>query len=283
MLSDPAHIDTDLDQLVALQRITFGDAARLQQWIYRTNVTVAIIAIGTIFVTNTVVIVLSTIIAFLLVVLSAYFRWALSGHRRFAEKVRKATLLSKGLGCELSSTDRRSIRASFKGDDSEVETFLDPDYYASTAPTGTQRLAEMLEESAFHSEYIARKCANKSWVWFGAFLIAAIVIFVAIVAIFTKPAAPLAAQVFLMTLTLSISKDFLGAAINYTNAAMSLQSILERLKVLKKGGDDLKELLFIFSDYNSTVEEMPLFIPGIHEKEKQKLNDLWQKYSAQYV
>lgn len=272
------NIDADLDQLIGLQRFTYAEASYLQQWIFRINVIVVLIGVTAIFVTNDFALITGAIIAFVLIAFVTYFDWVLNSHRTFAEKVRKATLLSRGLGRPLSAADRRSIRATFKGDDGRAVAFADPKYYASSAGPGPRRLAEMLEESAFWSEHLSKECARISWIRFVIFLVAAISIFVAVVTIFTQSNASGAAQVFLATLTLLISKNFLGAAISYTSTAASLRSILERLETSKKGDDSLEDLLFIFVEYNSAVEGAPLFIPGIYEKQQSKLNQLWRRH-----
>ncbi len=273
-----AETETDIDALIGLQRGAYEDASKLQKWSFWLNLSIAGAGIVTVFVGDSHIALGATLIAFLLFLLTVFLSWRHRGLRGFAERVRKATLLSKGLGHSLSNKERRSIRAAYPGDEERAKALVDRNYYASKANPSPRRLAEMLEESAFWSEYLLRRCSVITWLRFVGFVAATIVIFAGVAGYYSGGGMADAVRVLLAVLSVLISREFFGAAMAYTVAASTASSIVERLQSLQSDDDILPDLMLILGDYNSAVESAPLFLPGVYEKHEKKLNALWDQY-----
>ena len=276
---------TEIDELIAMQLVSYDDAANTQRMIFWLSIGIATMGILLIFITNDVIALTIGFFSFLTIVVIVWLQHKLGSIRAFAEQVRKATLLSRGLGAKLSSHEMRTIKAKFSGNSEKVSSKINQEYYASNVAHGPKRLVGMLEESAFWSQFLLKKCATKSWLYFlGA---VAVTVFIVLSFLFVSKDQYTSnnlnfINVVMSGITLLISRSFMGNALAYSGAERAVARILERLQILKKTDDDkemLPDLLMILGDYNSAVESAPLFLPGMYKRNKTALDKLWTDYS----
>jgi len=277
------HNEADIDELIGMQLVAYDQASNLQRVMFWLAVGIAAIGIFLVFNTSHNVGFTLGAIALLLSMLSAYLSHKLNHFRTFAERVRKATLLTKGLGFSLSKFERQKIRSDFPGKVKTAQSRVDKEYFASKSQHGPKRLAEMLEESAFWSKHLLDISAKKTWLYvlFSCATTVGLLLGYIYFGHAKEASRDLKAIQAIMTgLTLLISRDFLGKALAYSGAERAVSDILLRLQTLKErnNADLLHDLYLVLGDYNSAVESAPLFLPGLHEKYKSKLNELWKKY-----
>jgi hypothetical protein len=84
--------------------------------------------------------------------------WA-STHSQRADKCRRLILYSDGLGEEIPREDLATIRAWTTGIQLENAPFIRP-YYASNIPIGSNRLVDIIAESAYFTCHLAGKAAG---------------------------------------------------------------------------------------------------------------------------
>lgn len=262
-------------KLIGLQRAEFNKAAKLQLWILRVQVFIAIVAGAAVFVEDSVVAYSATIAAVTLALVWAWLGWSYRESRGQAERSRRATLLMDGLGVQVSSGELRDLEASFTISPEEGAKHEDPNYYATQAPPGDARLAEMIEETTFWSADLMHYSARRTWILFIVFLGLGLAFLFAAVPWSGNEEIKGGVRVFCALLTLLVSTDVLGAAFSYGNAAKALKSMLPRLEAVRALGYPRADLLLLLADYNSAVEGAPMYPPGIYDKRRDRLNKLW--------
>lgn len=102
----------------------------------------------------------------------AWAREAASLNFLRADKCRRVMLYGDGLGHPVSAEDLAQIRAWALGSRIKDAGFVKP-YYSSTKPIGPQRLADIVAESAFFTEFLSGKMAGALWVSFVLVLVGA--------------------------------------------------------------------------------------------------------------
>lgn len=271
---------TTVDELIAIHLIAFEEAALLQKLLFFCTLTIAGIGIFFIFIENANLKFLLGTLAFIFALISAFLSYSLNKKRAYAERVRKATLLTKGLGTTLSDFECKRIRAASKSSEHAIRSKINTAYYASDLEKGPKRLVEMLEESAFWSRDLLEKCANHSWVYFSISLIITILVFLSYLHFGQNHDSEqnlAIIQAFIGCLTLLVSRDFFGKALAYSSAERAVDDVKSRLEVLKARDDTqiLQDLYLVLGDYNSAVESAPLFLPGLYNRNKDRLEKLW--------
>ena len=264
-------------QLVGLQRAEFAKAARLQQWILRLQCGIAVVAaIGVLFEAPIVSYVVA-IVALALAAAWATAGWRYRTSRAQAERARRATLLMQGLGEAISEGELRKLKLDFTVSVEQGRKCEDKNYYAAQEAPGLPRLVEMLEETCFWSCHLLRGSAQRSWIAFIAFVSVGLILFLVTVPVFDGDRLQGAARLLCVLLTFVVSTEVVGAALSYQDASGALSTILPRIEAVRASGNKTVDLLMILSDYNSAVEGAPMFWPGLYEKERDRLNQLWQE------
>ncbi len=150
----------------------------------------------------------------------------------------------------------------------------DPTYYASTAPSGRRRLVELLDESSFWSKHLYRTAAFESLCVSGA-VVGALVIGGLIAEPFAGAGTALAVtRSIVIFLTLLFTVDELGSAVTWRHsaeAASCVNSQLEKIEV-----DHEPQLMTLFADYSVATATAAPIPQHIYEREKDRLNQLWQ-------
>ena len=139
--------------------------------------------------------------------------------RSVEKRVRRATLVTKGLGGSLSPAEYREMMTRFSATLEEGRAHRDPNYYAAGSPAGLPKLTEMVEESAFWSAFLLRRSAERTWKIFVGLLVALLVVLFMALPFMVDWRSLSSVRVICCILTLLVSADILGAAMAYSSAA----------------------------------------------------------------
>jgi hypothetical protein len=208
--------------------------------------------------------------------------WVTSGRysriRGAAQAALRGALLLGGLNESLSPGEVQMLRERFTVSATVAQKSEKSDYYATTLPPGPARLGEMLEESAFFSEYHQRISARA--------LLYVLGIFAAIFAILAFGVTPYIARnteysivrVFLALLAFALSADVMGAYRAHRAAAEEIRNIRQRLMTADAAGYPTADVLLAFADYNAAVESAPESVPYAYQFRSAYLNQRWADY-----
>jgi hypothetical protein len=265
--------DAALYQLIGLQRVGFARAAWRQRATIVIQILIAIVASATVFVPEQYGAYLAALFVMLLGIGYAASSWFYKEARFLAERIRRITLFSGGLGTVISISERQDILARFSQEELiEGEKLADPNYCASSSPVGSQRLAEMLEEAAFFTFHQFRLCAAISWTITGGLLLLSIFMLFSILPFVSVERALVGVRVVCAMIILLLSNDFFGNSQDYTAALVIIKNVIARIETNKEAGYPLDHLLLIVGDYNSAVERAPMVLPGVYRLVRDKLN-----------
>jgi hypothetical protein len=193
--------------------------------------------------------------------------------RALAERSRRALLLIDGLGTEMSAKEYADLLCSFPKE--AAKKHEDPNYFSSTDPPGPRRLAVMLQESVFWSKHLLSACAKRFWIFFGVSLAISITLLLSTAPFLPNQKLTSVAKIVCLLLSLVISSDILGRAVDYFEASRAVSEIDGRLEKFLSSNSDPNDLLFIFCDYNAAVETAPVICSGVYEQYKSRLIKLW--------
>ena len=266
------------DQLIGYQRAELDKAARLEQWLGRVQMLIALAGIASAFIENEHVTYGLAIAAFLLGV-AWVFIWLRYRESRFqGERARRATLIIGGLGTTISEATLRELCSKFTVSAEDAAKCEDPNYFASIKDPGPARLTEMLEESCFYSSNLMTVAAKNYLFWAAVPVIATIAVFAALLPMMQVEDALRGAKIVLGILTLLVSVDILGSALAFHTASGRLESMMPRFASVRSDNHPQPDLNLLMSDYNAIVESAPVIDPKIYFKHRDRLNKLWAQH-----
>jgi hypothetical protein len=265
----------DYLHLLGLQRAEFAKSAHMDRISIALQICITGLAIGGILADSRPVLVY--ILAISALASSAIWGWLsrqVIKTRTVAESARRAVVLHKGLGTHMSPDEFADLCLRFSVTKKYGKKFEDEHWFASTVPPGPSLFADMIHESAFFSAYLYKKSAL-FFRWAFSLSLAFAVAALLIGTTYGAPSDRLrAAEIVCTVLTVVISKDMLGRALDYNSAAGKVADIENRIQRLSFPGSEV-DLTLIFADYNSTVESAPIIAPFVYEKYKIFLNTIW--------
>jgi hypothetical protein len=268
----------DVLSLVGSQKAEFNHASRLRTWVLRLQLAIGALGGVTVFLTSERWLYLAAIAALVLAGIWLWLSLELSASRSHAERLRRATMIAGGLGMTLEGAEMFELANDGRASKAKAKRLNDPSYFASMAPPGVRRFADMLEESAIWTTNLAGIAYREACVVFGlSFAVTLVALFSGLV--FTDATRwQQVARVFFAMLVVLLSADFLGAAIGYDRAGREARRIVDRLQRHKGAGAALEGLMIIFADYNSAVEAMPLFSSGLYPRHEKRLNEEYKMF-----
>lgn len=266
-----------LHKIIGLQRAEFAKAAHLQGRILYTQIAIALLGAIAIFIHDDVTTYIMTIITLFLTALWLFLDTQYTRSRTVAEQARRYALIAGGIGRPVTNDETRNLLARFTVNESEGRVHEDKTFYAASSEPGEHRLVEMLEESAFWSTHLLRLSARHSWFKFAAFAVTAMTMLLGILPFLGDQQLLDAAKLVCAVLAVVISKDVFGEALSYTYAFQEVEHVGSRLQKIKASGHPWSDLLLVMNDYNSVVEKAPLFVTGLYQKNKERLNRLWKQ------
>ncbi len=264
---------TNYQKLLGLHRAAFQKCQAYQGRALLIQLGVTILACIAILITDEAYLYGITLIAFVCTLGWNILLWQCRKRRAFAERSRRALLLIDGLGTAISRKEYTDLLCNLSL--ASAKEHEDPNYFATTQARGYGRLASMLQESAFWTQHLLSECAKRFWIIFFISLVISIVLLLAAVPFLPNEGLSSFAKVVCVLLTLIISNDILGRALDYSDAAHAISDVDQRLEAYLKSNTDQNDLHFILGDYNSAVEAAPVVCGGVYEKNKGRLTELW--------
>jgi GrpB-like predicted nucleotidyltransferase (UPF0157 family) len=266
------------DRLLTHQRAELGRAQRLQLLVLLAQFLVALTAAISVYVNDNATLMIFAAVGFFLAgVWFALGRWQ-RAHRDAGEQARRVVLISSGLGITLSPEQRLRIFDKFTVSIVEKRLVREEEYFASRTVPGYQRLAELIEESAYWTRDL-QKASATTLRW--ALLCVPIVIggMLVISAPSISPDTNLSlARVLIAFLVFLLSSDVVGAMLGHRDAASAIDEILQRVETAVARGFPPGDVLLIASDYNAAVESAPFVLPWIYRLRSATLTRRWRTY-----
>lgn len=262
--------------LLGRQRAEFQRAESFQ---FRANVTeylIAALGVIALLIDNDIGTYMSAVVDFVLLLAWQFFLYQKRQSHNVGERARRALLISHGLGIGLTGKAFSDLVMKFKSDEKYAKKYEDPEYFASIEDEpGPQRLARILEESVFWSKHLFAISSTRRW-WVFVFAV-----LFAVVALLLIPTVPdyqvgvLLASVFCVLLSWLATSSILTSAIDYSEAATSVDDIEGRLQAALSGPSIEREIWPIFGDYNATLQDAPTIPSSVYERHKDRLSELW--------
>lgn len=275
-----ADIDQKLTNLIGFSREAFDTAQASQKWSSRLQWLLAVVAIAAVFLPGQECAMVAAGVSFVGAVFITWLGLRQQEFRRYGERVRRATLLAKGLGHELSAHKYRSIETTFDGDRERAAARADANYCASSLPPGEDRLIENLYESAFWSADLYRHSARLAWACFCVLAIAALLVTATTLPFLSGDPAIIVSRSVLLLTTILVSREVFGDAVAYSMAHEEVRHVLERLEALKGKPDKVADLMLILGDYNAAVEAAPMPQAGVYHRRHKAITKAWQDHTA---
>lgn len=275
-VSNPLVSQRSCVRLIDSQRQEFNRAASLQGRILWVQITLAILGCVAVFLEEGELTYLVLVLTLIGSVVWAYLSWHYEEARFGAERTRRVTLLAGGLGVPIDPTDMLDLQGELPEGVPVCDTREEASYFHTTQEPGPRRLAEMLEESAFWTAFLMRKCANRAWYGFALFVCVFVLLLLSLLPFVAIRHSLELGRVVSSMLILLISADFFGAAHAYSHTARMMENVTMRLRTNKAAGYPLQDLLLVMGDYNSAVEAAPVISPKLYEAYQDKLNQLWK-------
>ena len=268
-------------RLIGLQRAEFDAASTLQNRILYVQIAISLVAIVLVFLHSDTLVYFVGLVPVALAITWLVFAQRLRKRRGCAERARRVTSLMDAFGEDLPNYEYTNLLAKFAVPKSTAKGAEDHNYFASSAAPGYKRLRDVLEEVSFWSHFLLEKSEERYWHFLlGAGALLAILLF-GLVAVTSQDHFEIAAKVVLAAITPIVSVDLCGAALAYSSAAQEVQNVLSHLEQMSASEEaSIQNVMILFSDYNSAVEGCPMFAPGLYEKYKDELNDLWSTRKA---
>lgn len=226
-----------------------------------------------IYVLSVVTIALEALVCFLT-------RCAQSKHE-LGEAARRHAMLADAFGDFPEPVQDAELRRRFsKSDERRAVPLENPNYYASEESPGLARLADHLQESAFWSKDLYERAASRTYIRFT--ILAFGVVAAALIGLPTVAGeiALFIARSIVLVLGVIISVDVLGRALSWAEASRQAERVDSRLGAAGARRSP-KVLLGILADYAVATAACPPIPTGLHQKEYERLNKLWEQRTKQ--
>jgi len=269
-----ARVDQNLTNLIGFSREAFDTAQSSQKWSSRLQWLLAAIAGAAVLLPGQELVMAAAGLSFVGAAAITWLGFRQQEFRRYGERVRRATLLAKGLGHKLSAHEYRSIETTFDGDREQAAAKADANYYASSLPPGEDQLIENLYESAFWSADLYRHSARPAWVRFCVLAIAVLLVIATTLPFLSGDLSVIVSRIVLVVMTVLVSREVFGDAVAYSTAYREVGLIMERLETKT---DKTADLMLVLGDYNSAVEMTPMPESGVYQRRREKIARAWQK------
>lgn len=266
------------DRILSHQLAELGQAGRLRRWVLLAQLALAFVASASVFTDHHPTLLTLAVVGTILILIWLSLDRRYRRHRAAGDEARRILLVLNGLEEEISGLDNLTEHFS-----APIESEQDrsvQDYFATRAPAGMRRLAEMTDESAFFTGALQRKSGE---LMFTALLGAIVVLFSACLLappMFGASAAIAFVRIVMALMVFILSSDLLGTAFGHLEAGSEMQRIRLRITAARVRNFPTSETILIMTDYNAAVEGAPMPIPGIYSRMEGELNLKWANYKA---
>lgn len=263
-------------QLLTHQRAELGRAECFRAWSLALQFLVALLAAASVFSSNGDHLLglagVGVLVLSVWFVCDIYYR----RHRSGGDQARRLLLIVHGFEEEVA--DLGVIQASFTASVVKISPLAIGDYFATIAPAGAGRVAEMIDESAFFTANTQRQSGELMLlVLFFALVVVGLAWF-AVAPQLDGSVRVVTARVLLAFAVFLLSSDVLGAAFAHHRAATSMEAIRYRLSAARARRYPQGDVLQAMADYNAAVEGAPLPLPGVYRRRQEDLRKSWADY-----
>jgi len=263
-------------KLLGLQRAEFQRAEKLQKWANRLQISNVVASIACVIIQEILLVYTLSIISILLALAWFFMSEESKMSHSTAERARRAIVIRNGLGIKLGSKPYSDLVMLFKASSDNARQWEDKEYFKSESEYGNQKLAEIVEESAFWSKFLLQEYAKNTWLHFSSVLVVSIIALFLITFFDFTQLGKTIGQIFCLILMWLITGNLFSKALKLTSSSSAVNSIEERLNNLIQGGEVKDDIIIYMSDYNSVIEGTPVIPSKIYLKNKDKLNCLWK-------
>ncbi len=265
-----------INRLLTHQRAELSRAEVLRGWSLALQFLVALVAAASVFSNDgehlLVLAGIGVVVLSVWLVCDMYYR----RHRGAGDQARRLLLVIRGLGEDVAELS--VIQAGFAAPVSKLAPMSVADYFATTAPAGTTRIAEMVDESAFFTADLQRRSGE--FMLLGMFfgMVGLVVAWLAFAPQLNGSTHVIAARIVLAFGVFLLSSDVLGAAFAHLRSAASMDAIRLRLSAARGRDYPLGDITQAMADYNAAVESAPLPLPGVYKRRRTELDRAWAEY-----
>lgn len=264
-------------KLLGLQRAEFQRAEKLQIWANRLQISIVVVSIACVIIQEEILLIYTlSIVSILLALAWLYMSEESKVSHSTAERARRAIVIRNGLGIKLGAKPYSDLVMLFKANSEDAKQWEDEKYFKSEAEYGNQKLAEIVEESAFWSKFLLQEYAKKTWLHFSSVLVVSIIALFLIIFFDFTQLGKIIAQMLCLILMWLITGSLFSKALKLSSSSSAVDSIEERLNSLIQSGEVKEDIIIYMSDYNSVIEGTPVIPSKIYLKNKDKLNCLWK-------
>ncbi|MBA3999381.1 GrpB family protein [Brevundimonas sp.] len=267
---------SDHDQLLRHQRAELRDAEGYRGLSIGSQLTLTLLAAASIWVDDGALLAVIGAFGFLSAASMLWFNHLYRSHRSAGEQVRRLLQIVYGLGWPVANTALvcSECRASTK----KLSTLTLKDYFATRAANGQQKLAEMVEESAFFTGRLHEWSGSIMWL---VTVVPALAVFVGW-AVWgwrqTGDVQIVAVRVILTFSAFLLTSGATAAALSHRRAAAVMLEIRQRLLASRGKALGRGRVVQLMTDYNAAVESAPLPTPYLYKALAGGLNRAWAKY-----
>lgn len=264
-------------KLLGLQRAEFQRAERMN--LNGNKVKVAIVFLSAISIVTKVELIsyLFAVTNLIMAIVWIYLSYQAKRSHCTAERARRAVVFNNGLGIKLGRKSYTDLMMSFKVSEEDGRKHEDNFYFNTSQPYGEKKLSAIVEESSFWSKHLFQKSATRYWIYFGIALTISIVGLLLIPLLNIGNSKLLISQVFCLVITWLITGNLFTTSLAFTEAARSSDNIESRLASMAAAGESDEDILVIVGDYNALVGNPPTIPSNIYQKNRDKLNLLWEE------
>lgn len=211
------------------------------------------------------------------------FAWLASDRRcreflSNGEQARRLIQVEYGLGHRVS--ERSLIAEAFPPPAASVKTYTIGANFATRAPPGMRRLAEMIDESAFFGAAIQKASATVTWAFLIAVSVGAFVGFLFLGPRVEDSLLTTAILIFMAFAVFLLSADVIGGAMRHGRAGAEMEKIRLRLSAARGRQFPEGDVLQAMIDYNSAVDGAPPPLPFVYEAISADLSRRWDVHKA---
>ena len=192
-----------------------------------------------------------------------------------ADEPRRMAQFEYGLGHPPSALRCAAIEKTAGVCDAPTDT----KYWLSQKPVGPTRMAEMVLESSFYTNYLADKCKGIFW-WIGitGTVIALIVIVAAYELRDTTRTSDLTAHIIVLVFVFFLTGDFWSFYLQYRDLADAAQRSHEQaFELLRRGIITENDALELAMTYNTAVAQSPPVFSFLHKRYKDQIEVLFKR------
>tara|TARA_R110002072_G_scaffold95501_1_gene210581 strand:+ start:3397 stop:4215 length:819 start_codon:yes stop_codon:yes gene_type:complete len=264
-------------KLLGLQRSEFQRAEKLQIWAGRVQIIIVLVSISCLVIQEINFVYALSVVSILLALAWLYISEESKTSHSTAERARRAIVIRNGLGIQLSAKSYSDLMMCFKASSDSAKQWEDEEYFKSESEYGNQKLAEIIEESAFWSKFLLQEYAKKTWLIFSCVLAISVFSLFLVTFFDSSQLGKTIGQIVCLVLIWLITGSLFSKSIKLTSSSNAVDSIEERLNSIIQSGNIKEDILIYMCDYNSIIEGTPVIPSKIYLKNKDRLNALWRE------